>query len=126
MMSLETIQAENEKAGQIAAYEAKRPYFFFKQDLDKAKADVEAGYVPAGLSNLPYFGSFRPKGFELVGSHFTDAMGFNLKDAGGPALSVYQFVNEKLSTDSGFAIIEAGQFQVIIGEFKQVAEAGHA
>lgn len=122
MMSLATIQAMSEKAGQIAAFKQQVPYFFFDQDLDVARKCVDNGFIPDGLKKLPHLGSHVPQGYELVTTHFTDATGFDLKDAGGSALSVHEFVTKKLNTENGFAIVDVGQFQVYIGEYRKTIQ----
>jgi hypothetical protein len=48
-----------------------------------------------------------------------DSSGFG--EAGEPALTLRQFLG-KIKTGCGYAITEAGQFQVYIGEFEKTAE----
>jgi len=82
------------------------PYLFKKEDRDH--------FPPFPFPNI---GDFRPKGWELTESYFVDSSGFGSDNE--PALTVRQFL-KKLQDGFGYAIIEEGQFQVYVGEFKKV------
>lgn len=115
MMSLEAIRYFEKLAALSAMVEGEEPYHPF---------DAQE---PLGWSRgipIPNLGGYRPEGWELVGVAFVDKMGFDLDDAGGPAMSVNQFkvwAHDILLYDptAGFALIQEGQFQVHIGYFTQ-------
>ena len=106
MMDLKQIAEASRKASRKAAREHKRPYIFEEDDRKH--------FPPFPFPN---FGNYRPKGWELVESYFVDSSGFGAP--GEAALTAYQF-KLRLKPGLGYAIIEAGEFQVYVGEFKQV------
>ena len=65
---------------------------------------------------IPNFGDYRPNGYELVDKHFVDSSGFGR--IGEAALTIDQFQG-LIKKNFGYAIIEEGQFQLYIGEFKK-------
>jgi len=116
MMSLDTIRSYNREYAARAAQEGLEPFVYF--DVDELHS--EPGFP------FPHIGDHRPEGWELVDRHFVDASGFGADDE--PALSVGQFtrlVEDRIEntpgTFVGWAIIEAGQFQVWVGEFHRPA-----
>lgn len=110
MFSLETIRSMNERAARKA--KGKRP--FVLKSMEQLKR-----FPPFPFPN---FGDYRPEGWVLVETWFVDSSGFGEDDE--PALSVRQFLN-KLVVGHGYAVIEAGQFQVYVGEFaKEGSEKG--
>jgi hypothetical protein len=72
--------------------------------------------VPEDLRHIPNFGDYRPKGWKLVKTYFVDSSGFG--QSGEGALTFDEFVRQA-KKGKGYAIIEAGQFQVYIGEFEK-------
>lgn len=110
MISVQQIRSMNAEAAERAAAEGKRPYVYF------SVGDVEAGPFP-----FPYIGDLRPAGWELVDTHFVDSSGYGAPDE--PALTAEQFADvireviENSTRQVGWAVIEAGQFQVYVGEF---------
>lgn len=115
MMSLQAIQAESASAARKAAREKKTPFMLWPQDVARMKTEIADGRLPA--IPFPFIGSYVPKGWREVERYFVDASGFGRE--GEPALTVRQFV-EKLEPDYGYAITEAGQFQVYVGKFEKV------
>ena len=104
MMSLSAINAIAKKAGEKAAKQKREPLVAF-EDGDE------------GVVKCPNLGDYRPKGWELVRGLFVDSSGF-----GGPgesALTLQQFLAE-VKAGMGYAIIEEGQFQIYIGEFRKI------
>ena len=102
MYSLETIRSMNRERAKEAREEGKKPMIY--------------SGVPEDLRNIPNIGDYRPKGWKLVETYFVDSSGFG--SPGEPALTFDEFV-EKAKEGKGYAIIEAGQFQVQIGEFEK-------
>lgn len=128
MMSLEVIESIAVKAGARAAREGKRPFVFFRHD--------EATILRTS-KGVPFLGSLEPKGWrpvERVGSVafplFVDSCGFGADDE--PALTQAQYLrkleeslrsahDEDAKATYGFAVVQAGQFQVYVGAFIQDA-----
>ena len=113
MMSLEAINALNEETAALAAAEGLVPFVPFSSD------DVDSW--PA--FPFPNLGSLEPEGWiKTEISWFVDSSGFGRE--GEPALTVEQFKDELREYISahpgrGFAITEAGQFQVYISAFEK-------
>lgn len=105
MYGLETIKAMNEERAR--ASKGQQPYVI------KSTGEI-AGMPPFPFPN---FGDYRPKGWKLVETYFVDSSGMGSSDE--PALTVEQF-KKKLKVGFGYAIVEAGQFQVYVSEFKRV------
>lgn len=77
--------------------------------------------VDRRFSKVPNLGSYRPDGWTLAEWPLVDKTGM---DDSGPAMSLDSFLRWVKShlTDaktSGYAIIEEGQFQVVIGRFER-------
>lgn len=112
MMSLEAINALNEEAAALAAAEGLVPFVPFSDDVDS--------WPPFPFPDL---GCLEPEGWiKTETSWFVDGSGFGREDE--PALTVEQFkdeLREYISAHSGhgFAITEAGQFQVYISAFEK-------
>jgi hypothetical protein len=106
MMSLEYIQ-------QLAAKQARR--------ARRNKILPQIAWMPGdpAIAYMPNIGSYRPKGWRLLRKLFVDKSGFGRLDE--PALTVEQFYAE-VKEDFGYAIIEEGEFQVYIGEFRPPKE----
>ncbi len=102
-MSLQQISEESRKQARKAARLHKRPYVFEEED--------RGTFPPFPFPNL---GDYRPKGYEMVATYFVDSFGFG--SPGEPALTIDRFVS-LLKPGRGYAIVEVGEFQVVIGEF---------
>jgi hypothetical protein len=109
MMSLESIRYESRRAAAKAAKTKKTPFVVEAEDLEQWKAGNLSGGLP-----FPMIGTYEPKGWTKIGESFVDASGFGSESE--PALTINQFINQ-LTAGHGYAIIEAGQFQVYIGEY---------
>ena len=105
MMGLETIRSEN----RTRCLEARR--------LDKEPFLIEEEGDKGFLSQIPHIGDYRPKGWKLVDTLFVDSSG--LGSEGEPAMTFSQFV-ARSKLGFGYAIIEAGQFQVRIAGFRRL------
>jgi len=66
---------------------------------------------------FPNIGSYRPKGWRLVDRHFVDKSGYGSPHE--PALTIQRFLRV-LKPGMGYAIIEEGEFQCYVGEFRQL------
>lgn len=104
MYDLATIQAMSEEAALVAEEEGLEPAVY--------NGDFEA------ICPIPNLGTYIPDGWELVEKYFVDSSGFGQE--GEPALTIRQF-KSKLIIGRGYAVIEAGQFQVYIGEFEKLS-----
>ena len=104
MMGLATIKKLNQEAGDRAKGLDLQPYI------------VNDTTTVQDIRLMPNFGDYRPKGWELVETYFVDSSGFGQE--GEPALTLRQFMG-RIKKGRGYAIIEAGQFQVYIGEFEK-------
>jgi hypothetical protein len=71
------------------------------------------------VAKMPNFGDYRAKGWRLKQKFFVNSSVFESDN--GPALSAPQFIR-KVKAGMGYAIIEEGQFQMYVGEFKRVAQ----
>lgn len=116
MMSLATIDAMSRKAAAKAAREKKEPFIVEAADLEAWKKDGRARPFP-----FPFIGNYKPKGWKMIGTLFCDATGFGGSDE--PAMTREQLI-ERLKVGNGYAVIEAGQFQVYVGEFVKVKTKG--
>ena len=114
MMSLTAIKEQNREAAAIAAAEGMTPFVYAE------KSEVREIFpLP-----FPFLGDHRPEGWELAEEHFADSSGFGSRSE--PALTAEQLlalIEEKIEDahlggyQVGWAIIEAGQFQLYVGEF---------
>jgi hypothetical protein len=107
MWSLEVINQLNKEAGDKARAQRVEPYFIhYPEEID--------GYPPFPFPNI---GDDEPEGWEQVDDFFCDSSGFG--SSSEPALTPEQ-LKRKLEPGFGYAIIETGQFQLVIGKFKRV------
>ena len=104
MFSIEHIRAMNDKATAEARGENLEPYIADKD------GDI-------GVKSCPKLGNFSPRGWKLADTYFVDNSGFGSEDE--PALTFGQFLS-KVKEGYGYAIGEAGQFQVNIHEYKRI------
>jgi hypothetical protein len=109
MMSLSQIRYESARAARKAARTKKQPYLFEEEDratmMEKSNA-------------IPNLGNYVPKGWELVETYFVDSSGFG--NDSEPAMTIERFI-AAMKPGYGYAVIEAGEFQVVIGEFFRVS-----
>ena len=87
-------------------------------------ADLQEGV--AAIRDIPFLGDYVPPGWKFVRKYWVDSSG--LGQEGEPALTVNQFLaairlNVLGPETHGYAILEAGQFQVYVGEY--VKDDGH-
>jgi len=80
--------------------------------------DLEDGII--ALRGIPFLGDYVPPGYQFVRKYFVDNSGFG--DPGEPALTAEQFlaaIRKSVLSDNtyGYGILEAGQFQVYVGEY---------
>ncbi len=114
MMSGAAIAELSRQAAVKAAREHKRPLIVEQDDLDACAAALAAGRVPN--LGIPFIGSYRPRGYRPVGEPlFVDSSGFGAP--GEPALTQAEFVR-KLRVGFAYAVVEAGQFQCYVQEFR--------
>ena len=109
MMSLDMIHSESRKAARRASEDGVLPYIVEREDL--------VAFKRGGTFPFPFTGTKRWKGWKLVKRYFVDSSGWG--KAGEPALTREQFL-AVLEPGYGYAILEAGQFQVYVGKFEQV------
>lgn len=115
MMSPSTIRKRNQEAKKKASRQNKEPYVIYNKE-----AIDDFDQFP-----FPDLGDYRPEGWELVDRYFVDATGFG--DAREPAKSMKQFkrtLKSDMDEDEtyGYAVIEAGEFQVYVGKFLKLSE----
>jgi len=74
--------------------------------------------IAESLRSIKHLGDYVPEGWEHEETYFVDSSGFG--EVGEAALTFDQFIDiVRDSPESGWAIIEAGQFQVRIGQFSK-------
>jgi len=113
MMSPEAIRSESDRAARRAARERREPYVVF----DEREARSMQSFP------FPFLGDYVPRGWEKVEDLFCDSSGFGSESE--PALTQGQLRDKvceylALPDTYGFAVTEAGQFQVYVGVFKKV------
>ena len=108
MMSLATIRDISAKAARKAARAHKVPLTVEQDDLNNTH------FLWEHLRAMPFIGDYVPKGYKRVQVFFVDATGFG--EPGEPALTQGEFLR-KVRAGHAYAIIEAGQFQVYVGEY---------
>ena len=111
MMDGRTIREMSQKAARQAARKHLCPLIVEKEDIPN---------LYEHLREMPNFGDYRPKKWELVETYFVDSSGFGSE--GEPAWTIKRFlehVSQQAEKGGGFgyALIEVGEFQVYIGEF---------
>jgi hypothetical protein len=108
MLSPATIVELCRRQARIAARHKRVPLIVEAED--KQSGDRLARH----LRGTPNIGSHRPPGWTLVGTHFVDKSGLGARNE--PALTFVQFLGV-VQAGLGYAIIEEGMFQAVIGEF---------
>jgi hypothetical protein len=101
--SLETLSRKTGVEGQQADLAGLEPFV--------VKADAIAGYPPFPF---PVLGTHRPPGWRMCNTLFCDSSGFGLETE--PALTPSQ-LQARLKPGYGYAVVEQGQFQLVLGEF---------
>jgi len=107
MLDMASIRRMSQKAAVRAAREHRKPYILEQDD-----------FIEPELVRFPFLGTYVPKGWVMVKTFFVDSSGFG--DESEPSLTHDQFI-KKLTVGRGYAIIEAGEFQVYVGEFVKIA-----
>ena len=120
MLGLSDIQQVNDEKAAEAAEEGKVPYVY----SDIAEVDRRSGFP------FPHLGDYIPEGWRKYadegGLFFVDSSGWG--EGNESALTAEAFkseikkiitVNEFVGWDIGWAIVEAGQFQVYVQAFKK-------
>lgn len=109
MMSAEVIHDMALKAARKAAREKKIPLVIEKEDLPLlAQGEPIRG-------GFPFLGEYVPKGWTRTeNTYFVDSSGWG--SSSEPALSLQRFL-EKVVPGRGYAVVEAGQFQVYVAEY---------
>jgi hypothetical protein len=114
MMDTDTIRALADEQAERAAREGHTPYV----PWDEVEV-AEYGFIrPVPFPNI---GSYSPPGWELVEHELVDKTGMG--EDWEPALTLSQlkaWINEGMGHSYGYAIIEEGEFQVVIGRFSKV------
>lgn len=106
MFSLEVINALNQDIAAKAKQQKRLPLVLTEDDIQA---------FPSGI-NFPALGNYQPKGWELVGTLFCDKTGMGLSSE--PALTLGQ-LKARLEPGKGYALIEEGQFQIVLGVFER-------
>lgn len=115
MMSLEAIQQQSDEAAKRAAAENQEPYVL------ESPAEAER-FLDRGGFPFPFLGSYVPENWrETEQRWFVDSSGFGRDDE--PALSARQFCSAlrayaEENPTYGYAVVEAGQFQVYVAAFE--------
>ena len=110
MMDPVTIHNEALKAARRAARLKKIPLVIEAEDLPLL-ADGEP--VRGGF---PFVGDYVPKGWTRTENvYFVDSSGWG--SSSEPALTIQRFLEEKVIPGRGYAVVEAGQFQVYVAEY---------
>jgi hypothetical protein len=116
MMDLDTIEALSREAAAQAAERNLTPYVPYNvEEIDRYRS------FP-----FPMLGNLVPDGWELTGDEwFVDSSGFGRE--GELALTAEQFTEELKEYVAehpgyGFAVTQAGQFQVYVSAFKSLAK----
>jgi hypothetical protein len=113
MMSAGMIREIQAEAAERAAQDNETPYMLWPEDLDLIRDRIRRGEGPA--FPFPFIGDYVPRGWEMIDNFMADSSGFGAPDE--PALTPEQMI-ERIKPGMGYAIIEAGQFQVVVGEFR--------
>ena len=115
MMSLETIRSMSREVAEKAASNKLYPFTVEEEDIRDWKTALVVGKSP----RLPFpdLGDYRPEGWELVDDLLCDSTGMGADNE--PALTIRQLL-DRLTAGRGYAVVESGQFQVVLGEFKKV------
>ncbi len=120
MMSIETIHAMARRAARLSRERHQEPYH------PQSLSEIDK-FPPFPF---PFLGPRCPRGWKRADKvWFVDSSGFGRE--GEPALTIAQFKRElrewfEHHPACGFAVIEAGQFQVYVAAFERRADARRA
>ncbi len=116
MISYTQIQDNADEDGEEARANERQPYrFTIKQRARMLDGDEEP------LSFVPNIGSYAPPGFVELSTFFVDSSGFG--ETGEAAMSILEFLNRAgRAVGAYWAIVEVGQFQIYIAQFKPELE----
>jgi hypothetical protein len=129
MYSIETIRDISRKAAREASRNRRQPLVIEAEDIEDALAGDNAA-----VKGIPFLGTYCPKGWKRVrltvdtagvyegdnkgyGAYFVDNSGLGADDE--PALTFRRFL-ETIKPGYGYGIVEAGQFQIKVGQFERV------
>jgi len=112
MMSLQDIKHASDEAAASAARSGKKPYVPFNEN------EIEQWTL-----KIPMLGDYVPKGWVLVEELLCDSSGFGSEDE--PALTIRELKQrmlrwEREGKNFGYAVTEAGQFQVRLGVYRRI------
>ena len=114
MMSPSTIRSMQQEAAEEAARDNMVPFVYWKHD------DLGPPFP------FPNLGDYVPQGWERTDDFMADASGFGAPDE--PADTPEQLrarielvLRENPNDTIGWAIIEVGQFQVVVGQFRKLS-----
>lgn len=107
MMSAQQIVQMSREAAAKAAKRNLVPLRVEQEDMDNLRHY---------LRYMPFLGDYVPEGYELYDEYFVDSSGFGQE--GEPALTQEQFF-AKVKAGKYYAIVESGEFQVVIGEYRR-------
>lgn len=110
MFSPEYIKEMNRRAAARARRNGIEPHVITEDE----RASVLRGEGVPG--DIPFIGSYKPKGWERLRTHFVDISGFG--EPGEPALTIHEFYR-RVVPGRGYAIVSAGQFQAYIAEYQR-------
>lgn len=123
MMSEAQIVALADRMAKMARKERRVPWVPF--NVDEVRRLPGGPDYKHGMRGYPFpnFGSYRPRGWKMRGTLFCDKTGMGREDE--PALTIHQ-LNCRLEQDTaaclgyGYAIVEEGEFQIVVGVFERV------
>jgi hypothetical protein len=116
MMSLSAIHDLAQEQARLAAKAKKLPFTVEQEDIDGWRAlwqNTKHLRFP-----FPNLGNYRPRGWELTDSLFCDKLGGWGSD--GRSAGIGEIL-DWLKVNRAYAIIEEGQFQLVLGEFVRSA-----
>lgn len=117
MMSPGVIHDMDLKAARKAAREKRVPLVLEAEDIEILKTQWPSGVLEkeGKCLQFPFLGTYIPRGWKRTGREFfVDSSGFG--GPGEPALTFERFL-EQVKPSHGYAITEAGQFQVYVAEY---------
>ena len=109
MMGLAEIRVINREKTATAKAEGTTPFLI--------KSQEQIDNMPP--FPFPHIGDYVPEGYKEMGTYFVDSSGFG--SSGELALTINEF-KRKMKIGHSYAIIEAGQFQVYVTEFRKVGK----
>lgn len=108
MMSLGTIRDMQREAAMRAAQEGMKPFVTWPEDI--------AAFKQAGGFPFPFIGDYVPDGWTLEDTYFVDSSGFGTEGEAALTFDAFIRILEEY-IGHGWAITEAGQFQVYVGRY---------